>query len=93
MVAELRALAAEVGAELWMACRTHRDGPQARPGHLPPPADAFEEHVDLAFRLEPLDAKVRLQVLKDRQQMVEKNLNILLDTKTLLITTGVGAKR
>ncbi|HOC42286.1 MAG TPA: hypothetical protein PKJ99_04625 [Thermoanaerobaculales bacterium] len=93
MIGELRALAAEVGAELWMACRTHRDGPQAKPGHLPPPADTFEEHVDLAFRLEPLDAKVRLQVLKDRQQMVEKNLNILLDTKTLLITTGVGAKK
>jgi len=93
MIGELRALAAEVGAELWMACRTHRDGPQAKPGHLPPPADAFEEHVDLAFRLEPHDAKVRLQVLKDRQQMVEKNLNILLDTKTLLLTTGVGAKR
>jgi len=36
-VAELRALAGEVGAELWMACRTHRDGPQAEPGHLPPP--------------------------------------------------------
>ena len=93
MIGELRALAAEVGAELWMACRTHRDGPQAKPGHLPPPADTFEEHVDLAFRLEPLDAKVRLQVLKDRQQMVEKTLNILLDTKTLLITTGVGAKK
>ena len=93
MVAELRELAAAVDAELWMACRTHREGPQAKPGHLPPPADAFEEHVDLAFQLEAQDAKVRLQVLKDRQQMVEKNLNILLDTQTLLLTTGVGAKR
>jgi hypothetical protein len=93
MVAELRELAAAVDAELWMACRTHREGPQAKPGHLPPPADAFEEQVDLAFRLESHDAKVRLQVLKDRQQMVEKDLNILLDTQTMLLTTGVGAKR
>jgi hypothetical protein len=92
-IAELKALAREVGAELWMACRTHRDGPPAAPGHLPPPADAFESHVDLAFRLDPHNAKVRLHVLKDKQQMVEKDLNILLDPQTLLLVTGVGARK
>ncbi len=92
-VAELRALAGEVGAELWMACRTHRDGPQAEPGHLPPPADAFEEHVDLAFRLDPQGPKVRLHVVKDQQRAVDQDLNILLDPQTLLLVTGVGAKR
>ena len=93
-VAELRALAGDVGAEMWMACRTHRGGPQAEPGHLPPPADAFEEHVDLAFRLDPHDAKIRLHVVKDQQQAVNQDLNILLDPQTLLLVTGVGgAKR
>jgi hypothetical protein len=93
LVEELRALAAEVGAELWMACRTHREGPQGVPGHLPPPADAFEEHVDVAFRLEPSDAKIRLQVLKNKDQMLSEDLNILLDPQTLLLVTGVGARR
>jgi hypothetical protein len=93
IVEALRALAKEVDAELWMACRTHRSGPQGEPGHLPPPADAFEEHVDLAFRLDPQDAKIRLRVLKDNQQMLDRDLNILLDPKTLLLTTGVGARR
>jgi hypothetical protein len=93
MVAELRNVAAEVGAELWMACRTHRDGPQGEPGHLPHPANAFEEHVDLAFRLDPQGAKVRLRVLKDHDEMLDKDLNILLDPRTLLLTTGVGGKR
>jgi hypothetical protein len=65
-VAGLRELAAQTGAELWMACRTHREGPKGEPGHLPPPADRFEDSVDLAFRLDP---------------------------QTLLLTTGVGAKR
>jgi hypothetical protein len=92
MVAELRSLAAEVDAELWMACRTHREGPQGEPGHLPPPVDAFEEHVDLAFRLVPLDAKIRLQVLKNRDQMLSEDLNILLDPQTLLLVTGVAAR-
>jgi hypothetical protein len=93
MIAELRVLAGEVGAELWMACRTHRGGPPGEPGHLPPPADAFEEHVDLAFRLDPHDTKIRLQVLKDNDEMVEKDLNILLDPQSLLLVTGVGARR
>jgi hypothetical protein len=92
-VAGLRELAAQTGAELWMACRTHREGPKGEPGHLPPPADRFEDSVDLAFRLDPYDAKVRLHVLKDNDQMVGQDLNILLDPQTLLLTTGVGARR
>lgn len=91
-IAELKTVAADIGAELWMACRTHRDDPPA-PGHLPPPADSFEELVDVAFRLEPYDAKIRMQVLKDRQEMISKNLNILLDPQSLLLVTGVAAKR
>jgi hypothetical protein len=81
-VAGLRELAAQTGAELWMACRTHREGPKGEPGHLPPPADRFEDSVDLAFRLDPYDAKVRLHVLKDNDQMVGQDLNILLDPQT-----------
>jgi hypothetical protein len=90
---ELKQLAAEVGAEMWMACRTHRDGPQAAPGHLPPPADVFEDQVDVAFSLVPQDAKIRLHVLKDNDQVAGKDLNILLDPQSLLLVTGVGAKR
>jgi predicted transcriptional regulator len=89
----LRDLAAELGAEIWMACRTHREGPQARPGHLPPPAEPFEELVDLAFQLDPREAKVRLSLLKDHQQMLDKDLNILLDPQTLLLVTGISSKR
>jgi len=92
-VRELKAMADEVGAELWMAARTHRDGPQAEPGHLPPPADRFEELVDVAFSLVPQQAKIRLHVLKDKQEVIEKDLNILLDPQTMLLTTGVSAKR
>jgi len=89
----VRALVREAGAELWMSCRTHREGPQAEPGHLPPPADRFEDLVDLAFRLDPQDAKIRLHVVKDQQETLDKGLNILLDPQTLLLVTGLGVKR
>ena len=91
-IGELKAMAAEIGAEVWMACRTHREDPPA-PGHLPPPADTFEDVVDVAFSLVPQDAKVRLHVLKDRDEMIGKDLNILLDPQSLLLVTGVTAKR
>jgi hypothetical protein len=87
-----KALAAEIGAELWMACRTHRDEPGTE-GHLPPPADRFEDLVDIAFLLVPKDAKVRLQVVKDTSNMLAQELNVVLDPKTLLLDTGIGAKR
>ena len=87
-----KALSAEAGAELWMACRTSREEPAAE-GHLPPPADRFEDLVDTAFLLDPQDAKVRLQVAKDRNKMLAKDLNVVLDPRTLLLETGIGAKR
>jgi hypothetical protein len=92
-IAELKAVAADIGAEIWMACRTHRDGPAAAPGHLPPPADTFEELVDVAFSLVPQDAKIRLHVIKDQQEMVNEDLNILLDPQTLLLVPGVAIKK
>ncbi len=89
-VAAVKALAAELDAELWMTCHIHRDGPQAEPGHLPPPADRLEQLTDLAFRLDSHDAKVRLHVLKDHKQMLDEDLHVLLDPQSLLLTVGLG---
>lgn len=90
-VAAIKEAAGEIGAELWMTCHIHRDGPKAEAGHLPPPADRIEELTDLAFRLDSHDAKVRLHVLKDQKQMLDEDLHILLDPQSLLLTVGLGA--
>jgi hypothetical protein len=92
-IAELVDLAREVGAELWMACRTHREDPPTVAGHLPAPADRFEHLVDMAFRLDPENTRIRLHVLKDREQMLDDDLNIILDPQTLLLTSGVATRR
>lgn len=90
-VEAIKGLAAGAGAELWVSCQIHRDGPQGEPGHLPPPADGLEELTDLAFRLDPHRAKVRLHVLKDRQQMIDEDMHVILDPHTLLLTHGLGS--
>lgn len=92
-VQALRSLAIGADAELWMPCRIHREGPQAQPGHLPPPADRFEDLVDLAIRLDPCESKIRLHLLKDGESMVERDLNLLLDAETHLLVPGAGARR
>ena len=71
LIEAAKTLAGETDAELWMACRTHREQPAVE-GHLPPPADRFEDLVDTAFNLVPQDAKVRLQVAKDSNKMLAK---------------------
>lgn len=88
LIESAKTLAGKTDAELWMACRTHRDKP-AIEGHLPPPADRFEDLVDIAFSLVPQDAKIRLHVTKDSDKMLGLDLNVVLDPRTLLLTTGV----
>lgn len=85
----LKAIASELGAEIWMSCRTHRDAPRSEAGHFPKPAQGMESMIDLAFDLVPQDGKVRLHVLKDDQQWINKDLNILLNPKTLLLKSGI----
>ena len=46
--------------------------------------------VDLAFRLDSHEAKIRLHILKDREKMLSEDLHILLDPQTLLLTFGSG---
>ncbi|RMG46497.1 MAG: hypothetical protein D6718_05525 [Acidobacteria bacterium] len=86
----LRRLASESGAELWTSARVHRDGPAPRPGHLPPPADRVEPLLDIVFSLEPEGSRVRLHVLKDRGEILDRDLDILLDPTTLLLTEEAG---
>ncbi len=87
MAASLKAVAAEAGFEMWMACQTHRKEP-ARSGHLPHPADQFEDQIDLAFQLVAEDEKVRLHLLKDHDRILDEELHILLDPETHLVTVG-----
>lgn len=93
MVADLRDLAQGAEAELWISCRVRRDGPPTRPGHLPPPADHFEALCDWAFILEPEGAKIRLHVLKDHDQILDRNTHILLDPNTQLLISDNEAGR
>ena len=88
--AALKDLAKDVGAELWMACQIFRDDMEGEDGHLPSPVDQIQDLTDLAFRLDAQDNKIRLHVMKDRDQMLNEDLHIVLDPQTNLVTVGLG---
>lgn len=90
ITAGIKALAKDVGAELWMACQIFRDDMEGEDGHLPAPVDQIQDLTDLAFRLDTQDSKIRLHVLKDRDQMLDEDLHIVLDPQTNLVTVGLG---
>ncbi|RMF72602.1 MAG: hypothetical protein D6738_10850 [Acidobacteria bacterium] len=83
--AALRALAEEREIEVWMSARTHRDDPPAVAGHLPPPADQIEHLLDLVLRLDPRGNQVLLHVLKDGERMLDEDMHIGLDPRSLLL--------
>ena len=83
-VEDLKRIAAQYEAELWLSCRVHRDAPP-QPGHLPYPADGIEDLVDLGFRLIHDEGRMRLFVLKDKEHFLERGTNILLDPKSMLL--------
>lgn len=89
-VEEVKSIAGEAKAELWLTCRVHRDGPAVQPGHLPYPADGIEDLVDLAFRLVHDEGRMRLVVLKDRGEILERGTNLLLDPNSMLLVPGSG---
>jgi hypothetical protein len=85
VIEDIKSMAAEARAELWMSCRVHRDGPAPQPGHLPFPAEGIEDLVDLAFRLVHEEGRMRLVVLKDRGRVLERGTNLLLDPTSMLL--------
>lgn len=88
-IEEIKGVAVKAGAELWLSCRIHRDGPAPQPGHLPFPAEGIEDLVDTAFRLAHEDGRMRLVVLKDHGKVLERGTNLLLDPKSMLMFPDV----
>ncbi|NUN14327.1 MAG: AAA family ATPase [Myxococcales bacterium] len=84
-VKALKALAAEVGAEIWMSALTHREEPVVDPAGIPKPVDQFTPIIDVVVSLVPDSEKVMLRLLKDHGEPVVTDISIGLDPRTMLL--------
>ena len=80
-VEDLRALAQELDAEVWLesACKDERSV------RIPPQVAAVEDLVSVILALEPGDDAVRLRALKDHDNRDLADLHVALDPRTLLL--------
>jgi hypothetical protein len=80
-VEDLRALAQELDAEVWLesACNDERSV------RIPPHVKAIEDLLSVILALEPGDDAVRLRALKDHDNRDLADLHVKLDPRTLLL--------
>ena len=80
-VEDLRALAQELDAEVWLesACKDEREV------RIPPQVVAIEDLLSVILALEPGDDAVRLRALKDHANKNLADLHVALDPRTLLL--------
>ena len=80
-VEDLRALAQELDAEVWLesACSDEREV------RIPPHVKAIEDLVSVILALEPGDDAVRLRALKEHDNRDLADLHVKLDPRTLLL--------
>jgi hypothetical protein len=80
-VLELRALAGELQAEIWLSASLKEE----RVRGLPPEIRPIEDLLSVILALEPGDAAVALRALKDHGSPDLSALHVALDPKTLLL--------
>jgi len=78
---ELRALAGELGAEIWLSASV----PGERVRGLPAEIQPVEDLLSVVLALEPGDRTVALRALKDHDSPDLSALHVALDPKTLLL--------
>jgi len=78
---DLRELAREVEAEMWLSAAAPEETVAALPAGIEPLA----EHLSVILALEPGDGSVRLRALKDHENPDASTLHVALDPRTLLL--------
>ena len=80
-VADLKALAGELAAEVWISAPSQEEGPSAIPAWL----EKLEAAIGVILALEPGSESVGLRALKDHENPDVSALHVALDPRTLLL--------
>ncbi|HEY3177071.1 MAG TPA: ATPase domain-containing protein [Candidatus Polarisedimenticolia bacterium] len=83
-VFELRRIAKELNAEMWMTAITHRDARRNERG-IPEPAARFEETISVIVSLAHDGRGVRVRLLKDHESPNVSDTSLMLDPTTMLL--------
>lgn len=83
---QLKKMAKDLDAEMWLSTQTHREGGDDRDERgIPAKVAQFEEYISVVVDLEPMANHVKLAILKDHDNRDLTDLHMELDPKTLLL--------
>lgn len=91
-VEAFKAIAGELGAELWMTARTHREQTDAHPTKLVPPCAGCADLIDVAVFLEPKGQHVAIRLLKDHDDAELPETRLELDPDTMRMVSDGSAR-
>ena len=80
-VGDLKALAEELAAEIWLSADSSTEGVREVPASIA----AFGDRISVILGLEPENGTVKLRALKDHENTDLENLHVALDPHTLLL--------
>lgn len=80
----LRAVAVDLGAEMWMSAVTHRDSAIGDDG-VPEPVARLAGHFDVILRMAHDTKAVHVSLLKDHDNPAPSDLRLALDPTTMLL--------
>jgi len=81
---QLRAIAQQIGCEMWMSAHTHREAVMNEKG-VPEPIAHLESKCDVILRMAHDDKAVHVSLLKDHDSEKVSDLKLALDPTTLLL--------
>jgi len=82
---ELRKIATEQTAELWLSARTPRGWTPSKPDDYPEPIARFEPKLDVVVQLRTTNGTVHTVLLKDHDNPEPRKISVDLDPTTLLL--------
>ena len=85
IVKEIRAVAADASASLWVTVVTRRAMTGAHPTSLPPAVEDFDDLIDLAIFLEPRGRQTTVRLLHDAAGPHEGDVYLVLDRTVTVI--------
>lgn len=86
--AKVKEFIAEMGLEAWYSCTLSGDDPLCDENSVPFVLDKVLDFVAVLIVLEPIRDYIHFKVVKDHEKLNPRELNLKLDTKSLLIAVN-----
>ena len=83
---EIREMAEAMSLQIWFSAVSHRDDTRFSSAGVPAPCHELDDLFDTVILIKPEEKKIRLNIVKNRGEVVASDLGLVLDPSTMMIT-------